>query len=35
MNRDTSSYIRLLKALSSLTLSVFSDGATTSPSNLC
>ena len=35
MNRDTYSYIRLLRALSSLTLSVSRDGAsTTSLGNL-
>ena len=36
MNRDTYSYIRLLRALSSLTLSVSRDGASTaSLDNLC
>ena len=36
MDRDTYSYIRLLRALSSLTLSVSRDGAsTTSVGNLC
>jgi len=36
MNRDTYSYIKELRALSSLTLNVSRDGtSTTSPGNLC
>ena len=36
MNRDTYSYVRLLRALSSLTSSISRDGASTSsPGNLC